>query len=316
MVERWRTGRPAGILARDLPRQTPSLPGPDTLANEIAATWLGHSTVLLQFGEVTVLTDPVWAHRVSPVPFAGPARWVPPMLPLDALPPIDLVLQSHNHYDHFDRAATRALAQRNPRTQWCVPIGMGASLRGIGATQVREMDWWERADLPVATRSGSATVQVGAVPAKHFSGRGMTDRDRSLWCGWTVSVGDGTVYFAGDSGYHPEFATVAQRNGPFDLTILPIGAYEPRWFMSRVHMNPEEAIAAWQSIAEVQELLHRKPAPPLLGVHWGTYRLTDEPMDEPPRRTRALWRDAGLDETLLWTLAHGETRRAPWLTSP
>ena len=315
MLERWRTGLPDAVRPSDLPRTAPAIPSPASLERETAATWLGHSTVLLQTGGVTLLTDPVWARRVSPVAFVGPSRWVPPMLSLDDLPPIDVVLQSHNHYDHFDRAATRVLARRNPAARWCVPLGMAAPVRRCGVSHVQEFDWWESRELPVGTTSGGVRVRVCAVPAKHFSGRSLTDRDRTLWCGWTVSVGDARLYFAGDSGQHPEFDIIAEREGPFDLTILPIGAYEPRWFMSRVHMNPDEAVSAWQTIAGVQATRHRRPAPPLLGVHWGTYRLADEPMDEPPRRTRELWRAAGLDESKLWTLAHGETRRAPWLAT-
>ena len=285
------------------------LPASNTLHGAVAATWLGHSTVLLQFADVTVLTDPVWAHRVSPVSFAGPVRWVPPMLALADLPRIDFVLQSHNHYDHFDRAATRELAHRNPRAIWCVPLGMAPAVRRCGVGDVREFDWWNGAALPVLTAHGEEIVRVDAVPAQHFSGRGLADRDRSLWCGWTVAATGARVYFAGDSGYHPQFGEIAQRCGPFDLTILPIGAYEPRWFMSRVHMNPGEAVAAWRTMSDVQREHHGLPPSPMLGVHWGTYRLTDEPMDEPPVRTREHWQNAGLPDGLLWLLAHGETRR-------
>jgi N-acyl-phosphatidylethanolamine-hydrolysing phospholipase D len=238
------------------------------------------------------------------------------MLPLAGLPRIDIVLQSHDHYDHFDRSAARTLAHRNPDMHWCVPLGMGASVRALGAQRVHELDWWGAEDITVRTSAGSVTARVSAVPARHFSGRGLTDRDRSLWCGWTISVAEARAYLAGDSGVHPQFGEIAERRGPFDLTILPIGAYEPRWFMSRVHMNPDEAVAAWRSIADVQQSLHRRPAPPMLGVHWGTYRLTDERMDEPPTRTRHMWRAHGLDESRLWILAHGETRRTPWLAAP
>ena len=148
-----------------------------------------------------------------------------------------------------------------------------------------------------------------AVPAQHFSSRGLHDRDRTLWTGFAVRMPAGSVYYAGDTGLHPEFGRIAADHGPFALTVLPIGAYEPRWFMRPVHLNPEDAVAAWQDVATAQAAAHGAPPPPLLGVHWGTYKLTDEPMDEPPRRMRELWRADGLDEALLWVLAHGETRR-------
>lgn len=292
-----------------LPRVTPVLPDTNALAGTIAATWLGHSTVLLQVAGLNILTDPVWARRVSPVAFAGPSRWVPPTLPINALPPIHVVLQSHDHYDHFDRAATRAIARRNPDALWCVPLGMRASVARCGVRRITEQDWWEATTHDSNAGAGAAQeVRVQAVPAQHFSGRGLTDHDRALWCGWVIEVDGRRIYYAGDSAMHPEFGTIASRSGPFDLTMIPIGAYDPRWFMRAVHMNPEEAVAAWQSIADVQRDTHHRAPPPMLCIHWGTYKLTDEPMDEPPKRTAAVWAAAGLHADLLWISAHGETR--------
>jgi N-acyl-phosphatidylethanolamine-hydrolysing phospholipase D len=152
-------------------------------------------------------------------------------------------------------------------------------------------------------RAGEVTI--GCTPAQHFSARGLHDRDRTLWCGFTLRVGAHCVYFAGDTGLHPEFGAIARRFGPFDLALLPVGAYEPRWFMGPVHMNPEDALVACTELAAAQ------PDRPLalLPIHWGTFKLTDEPMDEPARRTRDRWRDAGLPDESLWLLRHGETRR-------
>ena len=295
-----------------LPRVTPAVPRAADLGGDLAATWLGHSTVLLQVAGVNILTDPVWAHRVSPVSIAGPARWVQPMLPIDALPPIHVVLQSHNHYDHFDLAATRAIAKRNPDALWCVPLGMRAPVARCGVRRITEQDWWASTTHQLSSGDGAVPVaRVQAVPAQHFSGRGLTDHDRSLWCGWVIELDGRRIYYAGDSALHPEFDQIATRSGPFDLTIIPIGAYDPRWFMRAVHMNPEEAVTAWQSIADVQRVLHHRAPPPMLCIHWGTYKLTDEPMDEPPKRVAAAWAAAGLHADLLWVSAHGETRRTP-----
>lgn len=305
MFERRR--RPPGQdpLPSSLPRVGTVVLPQELGQAEIAATWLGHSTVLLQAGGVTVLTDPVWAERASPLRFAGPRRWVAPPLAIDCLPRVDIVLQSHNHYDHFDHAATRALARRFPDAVWCLPLGLAGTAMRLGVRVVREMDWEQRVDLALPT----GPVGVTAVPAQHFSARGLHDRDRTLWTGFVVSTPAGRLYYAGDTGLHPEFGRIAAEHGPFALTVLPIGAYEPRWFMRPVHLNPEDALEAWRALTEAQASAHLAPAPPLLGVHWGTYKLTDEPMDEPPRRMRDLWRQGGWDDQLLWVLAHGETRR-------
>jgi N-acyl-phosphatidylethanolamine-hydrolysing phospholipase D len=311
MVQRART-RKKNPPASSLPRVEPVLPSHSALGDEIAATWLGHSTVLVQCAGLTILTDPVWARRVGPLGVAGPGRWVRPTVAIADLPPVDVVLQSHNHYDHFDVAATRAISSRNPGALWCVPLGMADAVRRCGVPMVTELDWWASSTHDLA-RAQSGSVRVSAVPAQHFSGRGLTDRNRSLWCGWVIEVDDVRIYFAGDSAHHPEFGTIAERLGPFDLTMLPIGAYEPRWFMSWVHMDPEEAVNAWSTIARVQAEVHDAPPPPMLGIHWGTYKLTDEPMDEPPARTAALWSGAAHPADALWICAHGETRRTPRL---
>jgi L-ascorbate metabolism protein UlaG (beta-lactamase superfamily) len=220
MLERRRCSPQPDPAPSALPRvASPVLPrelGPAV----IAATWLGHSTVLIQAGGVTLLTDPVWAERASPLPFAGPRRWVPPPIAIDSLPPIDIVLQSHNHYDHFDHAATRLLARRFPEATWCVPLGLAEPARRLGVRLVRELDWDQGVDIP--SRGGS--LRVTAVPAQHFSARGLHDRDRTLWTGFVVRTPSGSVYFAGDTGLHPEFGRIAADHGPFDLAILPIGA--------------------------------------------------------------------------------------------
>lgn len=268
--------------------------------DELSVTWVGHSTALLQVGAINVLTDPIWSERASPVQFAGPRRLVAAAVDLDALPPLDVVLISHNHYDHLDKATVRGIARRMPDAQWLAPLGLARLLHRWGARQVRELDWWEEARL--ATPRGD--VHVAAAPAQHFSARGLGDRGRTLWCSWFVDAGSARTFFAGDTAYHPEFAQIARRYAPFDLLMLPIGAYEPRWFMRSVHMNPPEAMRAYGELSSMQE---ERPA--LLPIHWGTFRLTDEPMAEPPDWTRRLWREAGYDASKLWLLRHGETKR-------
>ena len=299
MWERFVNGRPPDPPRGAFPRATPSFDGPRAEATATTITWIGHSSFLVQIGGANVLVDPVLSERASPVGFAGPRRWMPPGLALDALPPIDVVLLSHNHYDHLDAPTLRLVARRDPRARWLAPLGVGALLRGLGAADVVERDWWEEAE--------AAGVGFACAPAQHFSARGMGDRDATLWASWSIAGGGRRIYFGGDSGYFPEYGEIARRHGPFDVAMLPVGAYEPRWFMRPVHMDPDEAVRAYR------DLLAASPAgwrTALVPMHWGTFKLTDEPMDEPPRRLRAAWEREGMRAGDLWILAHGETVRA------
>jgi len=300
-AERRRNPRVPNPPPGHFPRVTPAYATPRAAPDRLTATWVGHSTVLLQVGGLNVLTDPMWSRRASPLWFAGPKRLTPPGVDFDALPPIDVVLQSHNHYDHLDSRTVRRIAKRYPDAQWFAPLGLPPKLRKWGVRKVAEHDWWQTAEH----RQGAAAATIGCAPAQHFSARGLRDRNKTLWCGWTIETAGRRVYFAGDTGLHPEFATIADRFGPFDLVLLPVGAYEPRWFMRRVHMNPEDALEAYKALrgpyADV-------PSPTMLAIHWGTFRLTDEPADEPPVRMKRRWEEAGLNESILWVLKHGETR--------
>lgn len=259
-------------------------------------TWVGHSSFLLQLGGLNILLDPVWSARASPVQFAGPKRWVRPGVAFDDLPPIDIVAVSHDHYDHLDTGTIRRLASRFPAAQWLAPLGVKAFLRARGARDVVERDWWEATSF--------AGVEATCVPAQHFSGRTLGRRNQTLWCGWTFCGTHHRVFFAGDTALHPEFRLVAARLGPFDLAILPIGAYEPRWFMGAVHMNPEDCIKA---VAQMRPAQNGQRMIVTAG-HWGTFKLTDEPMDEPPLRMKQDWLAAGNAVEDLWILKHGETR--------
>lgn len=275
-------------------RAVPAFSSPRAPAGDLSVTWVGHATFLIQIGGLNVLTDPIWSERPSPIFFAGPRRWVPPGVRFDALPPIDLVLVSHNHYDHFDSRTMRRLAALHPNARWLVPLELGALVRRKGALNVQEMDWWNELQLD--------NVVITCTPAQHWSARGFRDRGKSLWCGWTVRAGQRAVYFAGDTAYFPGFREISERCGPFDLNLLPIGGYAPRWFMRFVHMSPEEAVRAFR------ELINGHSRSLMVPMHFGTFKLTDEAMDEPPQRLRAAWIEAGLPASQLGVLAHGETR--------
>jgi N-acyl-phosphatidylethanolamine-hydrolysing phospholipase D len=279
------------------PISQPAIQHPRAAATDFTATWVGHSTVLMQFGGLNVLTDPVFSQRAFPVQWMGPRRVMDPALPMHQLPPLDLVLLSHNHYDHLDKPAVKWIAREHPGTTWVVPLGVGRYVRGWGVRDIVELDWWQH--------TGINGVSVTATPARHFSGRGPRDRNKSLWCGFAFAKDGKRGYFAGDTAYHPEFGEIGVRCGPFDFVMIPIGAYDPRWFMQIVHVDPEEAVQIYQDLVAPHAGM---PLPLMLGIHWGTFRLTDEPMDEPPRRTLARWRAAGLEADRLWIARFGETR--------
>jgi N-acyl-phosphatidylethanolamine-hydrolysing phospholipase D len=279
------------------PVSTPAISYPRASATDFAATWIGHSTVLLQFGGLNVLTDPVFSPRSFPVQWTGPRRIVDPALALDALPPLDIVLLSHSHYDHFDKPAVKRIARAHPRATWAVPLGLGTYLRGFGVREIIELDWWQQAEI--------LSVRVTATPARHFSARRIGDRNKSLWCGFAFEFRGKRAYFAGDTAYHPEFGEIGAKCGPFDFVMIPIGAYDPRWFMHVVHVDPEEAVQIYQDLVAAHP---GAPLPLMLGIHWGTFRLTFEAMDEPPRRTAERWRAVGLDAERLWIARFGETR--------
>jgi N-acyl-phosphatidylethanolamine-hydrolysing phospholipase D len=277
------------------PSAVPSFASPRAEPATTTITWVGHATFLIQIGGLNVLTDPVWSARASPVSFAGPRRYLPPGIPFEDLPPIDLVLVSHDHYDHLDDPTVRRLAVQHADASWLAPLGLSAWLTDRGVAQVRELDWWDRTEF--------GRIALTALPAQHFSGRTMR-RNRSLWCGWALRAAERAVCFVGDTGLHPAFREIAARCGPFDLVITPIGAYDSRWFMAPVHLDPEEAVRSFQDLA-AGALDGCRMVP----MHWGTFKLTDEPMTEPPERARVAWRWAGLRDGDLWILAHGETRR-------
>lgn len=251
-------------------------------------TWIGHSTMLVRMDGVTFLTDPIFSERASPVGFAGPKRLVPPGVPLQDLPDIDFVLLSHDHYDHTDLPSVQALAARGAR--FIVPLGLGELVRSAGGDAI-ELDWWETHEI--------GDIRIHCVPAQHFCGRALADGNRRLWAGWVVEGATHRFYHAGDTGYFNGFADIGSRFGRIDLAAIPIGAYDPRPIMHSVHLNPEEAIQAAVDLHAAR----------VIAMHFGTFDLTDEPLDEPPRRFHAAADAQGLDPDRAWTLNVGESRR-------
>jgi len=258
-------------------------------SEKLRVTWIGHATTLVQIGGVNILTDPIFSERCSPVVWAGPRRKVPPAPGFEELPAIDAVLLSHNHYDHLDK---RTLARLGNSTRYFVPLRLGKFLRrcGIRDENIFELDWWQN----VAHRG----LQWQCTPAQHFSGRGLHDTNQVLWSSWTVIGTAQRFYFGGDSAYFGGFKEIGEKFGPFDLAILPIGAYLPRWFMSPVHMSPPEALQA------LVDLRGKK----MLAIHWGTFDLADESMDQPAKDLHAALPALAIAPERIWIFQHGETR--------
>jgi N-acyl-phosphatidylethanolamine-hydrolysing phospholipase D len=258
--------------------------------SEPTVTWVGHSTLLVQMDHVTFLTDPIWSQTPSPVSFAGPKRFVPPGLAMEDLPPIDFVVVSHNHYDHLDLPTLRALSEGNAATRFFVPLANGPLLRDNGIRNVQELDWGASVE--------HEGVQVYCVPAQHWSKRGLDDDREALWSSWVVIGPERRFYFSGDTGYFAGFSAIGKALGPFDLAAVAIGAYEPRAMMKESHMNPEEAIRAALDLRAARAL----------AIHYGTFDLSDEPVDEPPVRFRKAAEDTDLGDEQAWVFDIGETR--------
>jgi len=231
----------------------------------LRTTLVNHSTVLLQQRGSNILTDPIWSERASPLSWAGPRRRRKPGVSWENLPPIDVVLISHNHYDHLDLPALRLLAARGDST-FIVPARVARLLRAENIGPTHEMDWGEALSLPGCT--------IHCVPALHFSSRTIYDRNMTLWCGYVIECRERLVYFAGDTAFGRHFARIRERFGSPHLALLPIGAYEPRWFMSPVHMAPDEAVRAHQILG----------AKTSIAIHHGTFQLADEGIDTPKRQ--------------------------------
>ncbi len=230
--------------------------------DEFRITFVNHATFLIQVAGLNILTDPVWSKRVSPLSWAGPKRMRPPGIRLEDLPPIDLILQSHNHYDHLDLPILRRITREHqPAIYTCLGVSQFLTQKGIRNS--KDMDWWD--ELP-----HNDELRIQCVPAQHFSARGMFDRDATLWGGFVLKTAKGHLYFCGDSGYGDFFREIGARSGPFRLALIPIGAYLPRWFMSPIHVDPDQAV---QIHLDVQ-------AQTSVAMHYGTFPLADDGMTE------------------------------------
>jgi N-acyl-phosphatidylethanolamine-hydrolysing phospholipase D len=254
-----------------------------------SVTWIGHSTLLIQVGGLNVLTDPQWSERASPFSWAGPRRLNPPGLEFADLPRIDVVMISHDHYDHLDLNTVQRLASTHDPL-FLVPLRMKAWFSDNGINRVEELDWWQERE--------HRGVKFVCVPAQHFSQRTLWDGNTRLWASWAVLSPDRRLYFSGDTGYFGGFKEAGHRLGPFDLAAIAIGAYLPPEIMKAVHTTPEEAV---QALIDLD-------AHVLLGIHWGTFDLAEEPLDEPPARMLAEGRRRGIDPRRAWILRLGETR--------
>jgi N-acyl-phosphatidylethanolamine-hydrolysing phospholipase D len=255
-----------------------------------SVTWIGHSTLLVQVDGISILTDPNWDDRASPVSWAGPRRLAAPGVAFDDLPQIDVVVISHDHYDHLNLPTVKRLAAVHDPL-FLVPLGLRAWFADNGMYRVEELDWWQ-------TREHRG-VRFVCVPAQHFSQRTPWDANRRLWSSWAVLGRDQRLYFGGDTGYFDGFREAGERLGPFDLSAIAIGAYRPAKIMKPVHTTPEEAVQAAQDLRSKV----------LLGIHWGTFDLAEEPLGEPPGRMLAEAARRGIGPEQAWILKVGETRR-------
>jgi L-ascorbate metabolism protein UlaG (beta-lactamase superfamily) len=271
---------------REVPVQPrrPSAPA----AGDVIVTFVGHSTFLIQTTASNVLIDPMYAERAGPLPFTGPRRVQPPGVPFDDLPPISLVLLSHNHYDHCDLGTLKRLEPRfHPAA--VTPPGNGRLLRRVGFRKIEELDWWETSSTP--------QVPITVTPAQHFSARTPFDRNRALWGGFLIEVNGRRIFHAGDSGYGHHFRQIGERLGPIDLALLSIGAYEPRWFMKDVHLNPAEAVQAHLDLGARESV----------AMHFGTFQLTPEGIDQPVRDLRVALQGRGVPAEQFRIMEVGES---------
>jgi L-ascorbate metabolism protein UlaG (beta-lactamase superfamily) len=267
MLNRWMFGKSVRVPKMDIPvNRLDKMAFNTDPENGLRVTWIGHSTLLIEIDGKRILTDPIWSKRCSPSTLFGPVRFHPPPIPLEDLPPIDAVLISHDHYDHLDKESVMSLAKTG--TLFVVPLGIGSHLEEwkIDPSQIVELDWWE------SFKTSDNGISLTATPARHFSGRGLTNRYSTLWASWVIIGSKHRVYFSGDTGPFPGFSEIGGKFGPFDVTLIKIAAYDRAW--PDIHLNPEQAVNA--HIALNGKLL--------IPIHWGTFNLAYHDWFEPPDR--------------------------------
>ncbi|KAH8900289.1 Metallo-hydrolase/oxidoreductase [Thozetella sp. PMI_491] len=313
--------------ASEIPVATPSFSSARGGAENQAlrATWLGHACYYVEFpGGLRVLFDPVFEDRCSPVQFFGPKRYTPPPCRLSDLPVVDAVVISHSHYDHLSHPSVLEIQKHHPEAHFFVGLGLERWFRTSGVKKVTELDWWQDAELVVEPTKGAGAkiaATVSCLPCQHGSGRTPSDKDETLWASWAISSGGKSVWFGGDTGYRavpelpagvddygpeyddlprcPQFAEIGKLRGPFDLGMIPIGAYQPRFLWSPVHANPFDAV----------EIFKDTKCKRAMGIHWGTWALTSEEIDEPPKILKEALRKSGIAETGVFdTCSIGESR--------
>ncbi len=253
--------------------------------------WIGHSTLLLEYENIRILTDPVFSYRASPFSFLGPKRLAKPGIEITDLPKIDIILISHNHYDHLDIKSLKKINRIQKNIYYFVPLGLMNLLKKNGIKNVYELDWWESRKYK--------NISVTSTPAHHWSARSLFDRNKTLWCGWMVKIKNFRFYFMGDSGYSNDFKEIKKKLGSPNLSAIPIGSYAPREFMKYSHINPNEAIKIFNDLNTEKAI----------AIHWGTFKLSTEPLDEPPREIKKLLKLNKIDEERFLILKHGEVKK-------
>lgn len=291
---KWQLSRERGSW-RPYTDAPPGPPPPYRVgAGELRVTFVNHATTLIQLDGVNILTDPVWSERVSPLSFVGPRRVRPPGIRFEDLPPIDAVIISHNHYDHLDLTTIRRIQKAFPDARVFAGLGNSLLFAKSRVRNAKDLDWWQSAPLPNG-------VTLTAVPAQHFSNRGLCDRGANLWAGYVIQGSNGYVYFAGDTGTGPHFTQVREKFGTPRLAVLPIGAYKPLWFMAPIHISPAEAVQAHQTLGAEQSL----------AMHFGTFPLADDGQDDPVNDLNAALQQHNVSADRFWVLGFGEGRDVP-----